>query len=93
MNHKCSKDFEGTEKAPGDERDPCSRGLRVMLIRQMQNFHPSPLRFRSCPWSFHFTHINNSIHHYVHQLGSILVAEMGGVSPAAHGKSGHGLSC
>ena len=27
MNYKCRKSFEGTQKAPGDEQDLCSRGL------------------------------------------------------------------
>ena len=44
MNYKCRKSFEGTQKAPGDERDLCSRGLSkhdALSPRRTSTAHPS----------------------------------------------------
>ena len=44
MNYKCRKSFEGTQKAPGDERDLCSRGSSkhdALSPRRTSTAHPS----------------------------------------------------
>ena len=43
MNYKCRKRFEGTQKAPGDERDLCSRGSSkhdALSPRRTSTAHP-----------------------------------------------------
>ena len=54
MKQKYSKDFEGTQKAPGDERDLCSRGLSKHDAHSCTStLHPSAFALAPSRFTIH----------------------------------------